>query len=275
MPLRAARTIERRMGASETIELGGRTSERVGFPPPLLGPEPWRLPVGSPAAGLLALALPGGMLSDADPLYPDRPTVVGALQAQLRAGKPELERLGMEVALGVNFVEPECGGVLLVAVTRAAVDRWRNALGSGQLRFYYYLVTWADPAREGVFECDLPLARHRREARMLVSHQTGKQAFTSFRRLSCSGELELWEATTAFPRIHQIRLHAHERGLAVPGERLYGETALLEGRLAAGLNGCLPLWLGRVEAPGTVGFSAVVARPGKRGPRVWCEFADF
>lgn len=205
----------------------------IGFPPPLLGAEPLRLPLLLAEAGLLALNLPGAMASDAHPLNPAGAKLVAhALREQLAAGKPELQRLGVEVIQSISYLEPECSGVALYATSRAATELWRNVYGSRQMGFRFLLVCEGAPNLPDELSCDLPIAPHRDGGRMLVSHKSGKKTHTVFRRLAVGKETmeekrnllpakALWEAVTDFPRPHQIRLHAFEAGLRLCGEALY------------------------------------------------------
>lgn len=52
----------------------------------------------------------------------------------------------------------------------------------------------------------------------------GKEALTRFRRLKRSPFFELWEATPATGRAHQIRIHASQLGLPILGDETYGGT---------------------------------------------------
>jgi 23S rRNA-/tRNA-specific pseudouridylate synthase len=62
---------------------------------------------------------------------------------------------------------------------------------------------------------------------MFISHKTGKKACTHFRFLKSYGPYALWEARASFVRLHQIRYHAADEGLAIVGETLYAEEAPL------------------------------------------------
>ncbi|GHB94239.1 pseudouridine synthase [Cerasicoccus arenae] len=272
----------------DAITIDFKTELKIGFPPPLLGDEPVRLSAAVAGDGLLALALPGGFPSEAHPFFPKAHTVIAGLQAQLRAKKPELERLGMEVALSVNFLEPESSGLLLVAYTRAGVERWRNAFGSSQIEFTYELIVKANAELADELVCDLPVARHKArhksESRMLVSHKTGKKSHTVFRRGAVCGGYERWTATTALPRLHQIRLHAMEVGLCIPGETLYGEIppltwSVLKGPEARGDRGGIverPLvHLARIRmVEGLTGLEPLECPPEGPLARIWAEFTD-
>jgi len=263
------------------ITLTANIDTKIGFPTPLLGNAPLRLPVAEIGEGLLALALPGGLLSEAHPFYGKRVSVIAALQAQLRASKPELERLGLEVAKAINFIEPEVSGLLLVGINKAGVEQWRNVFGSRQLTFTYEFVAAANPELPGELVCELPIARHKQEARMLISHKTGKKSRTAFQRIAEQEGYCLWEAKMDLPRMHQVRLHAAEVGLAIPGEQLYGQCeqltwAALKGRSARGQVGVIvdrPLiHLARIE--GGAGFSEIEAAVEGPMGRLWQSFVE-
>ncbi|MEO0796457.1 MAG: hypothetical protein AAFX93_14905 [Verrucomicrobiota bacterium] len=267
---------------SNFLTLDDSSELKIGFPPPLLGPEPVRLPAATVGEGLLAIALPGGILSDANPFYPDRLSLVAGLKAQIAKGKPELVRLGMEIALSINLVEAEVSGVSLVGCTREAVAHWRNVYGSQQLKFSYEFVAQVAHGQEDSYLCDLPVARHSYEQRMLVSHKSGKKSETCFERIGECGDYALWRATTTLPRWHQVRLHAMECGLKIPGEGLYDEVPPLDWHGFAGKpsklrglvpTGQLPIHLSRIEAIEGVVFQAIETPPGGKLGQVWKEFA--
>lgn len=136
--------------------------------------------------------------------------------------KPELQRLGIgrEGVRAVFTLEPEISGVGLFSVGEAAGEFYRNAFGSELMEFVFDLVAVQAP-QEDEARCDLPIARHGHEARMLISHQSGKKSFTEFRRLGRRGRYTMWEARTRFPRLHQIALHGREVGIVILAEGRY------------------------------------------------------
>lgn len=229
----------------------------IGFPSPLLGDAPQRLPVLACSQGLLALEVPGLIAGDAHPLNSEgAPLLAHALREQLAAGKPELERIGIRLVQSVFHLEPECSGVALFAVNREGLEYWRNAYGSRHLQFRFLLICERSEALPESIGCDLPIAQHRDGSRMLVSHKSGKKTSTQFRRLAIGGQgsdgrnpaldKELWEATTDYLRPHQIRLHAHEVGLKICGESFYDQVppfylSELKGQRRRP-KGELPLW---------------------------------
>lgn len=220
----------------------------VGFPPPLLGDAPVRLPVLMRGDGWIALEKPVGVLIEAHPWYPRLPSLIGGLRKQLEAGKAELERLALKRAYGIYFLDPEIIGPALIATQLDMRDGLRNAHGSGQIIFRYVFFALNAPAKTDL-QCDLPLAELKGEARMRVSHRHGKKASTVFRRIGHWSDLSEWEAVTCYPRPHQVRLHAMESGLRILGESIYGEldTAYKPSKFRRYIPDTLCLRLASVE----------------------------
>jgi 23S rRNA-/tRNA-specific pseudouridylate synthase len=236
----------------------------IGFPPPLLGTTPLRLPVLAAAPGALALAKPAGVPWDDDSATgTPRPafSVIAAVRRQLEADKPELRPFALERPASVWPLETETAGIGLLVSKGASLEYWRNAFGSGQLCFHYLFLAQGGDEGGDTFECELPVARHAARPMALISHASGKKSHTGFRRLERIGAWTWWEAAAHYPRFHQIRLHAAECGLRIAGESLYaqGDAPVLEqflrrGRLNKGearplLDG-LCLRLARVDCSG-------------------------
>lgn len=195
----------------------------IGFPPPLLGDKPWRVPVIASGEGWLALDRPPAIATDHDPLDPDFPSLVAALRHEHKRGKPELAPLNIASLSAVYNHDAAMGGVALIATNDMAAETFRNAYGSRLFQFSFSLLTLPLPDYRQI-SCDLPLARHTSEPLMLVSHKTGKRCETVFEKREDFGVCQLWEAHTVYPRYHQVRVHAMECGLKIIGESLYGEV---------------------------------------------------
>lgn len=197
----------------------------IGFPPPLLGFRPQRLPVIWQREGGFAVAMPNDVQILMDNWYPRTPMLAESINYQAAQGKPELDRLGV-TKLGVTAIytmEPDLSGVALFATTPEMAEFWRNAYGSDAFSLRIQFVAEAAPA-DPELDCELPIARHSREKRSLVSHSSGKKAQTHFRRLERMGRFSLWEATTHFYRMHQLPLHASEVGISILGDTLYARS---------------------------------------------------
>ena len=201
----------------------------IGFPPPLLGAEAYRLPILGETAAWLALDKPGGLAVRDHPWHAGVENLDTALNVQLERGKPELLRRCAECFGSVYYLDCVASGVTLFAKTRAAIADLRQRCGSGELSFTFRL-TSADCTETTRLGSDAPLVPHRRKAKMIPSTAKGKKASTVFRRLARSaGWAILWEARTSFPRPHQIRAHAALCGIPVLGDALYGGPPMPSG----------------------------------------------
>ena len=203
------------------------TLPHLGFPVPLLGMEPLRLPVLLDDGEIIVLAKPVGVLVQEDGWFPRTPVLVEAISHQSQQGKPEFQRLniGPEGLWAVTDLDPECHGPVLFARDRQKADELRNKFGSGRFEFSFSLLSKGHPGPDEI-DCNLPLARHRHMARVLVSHTTGKKASTRFEKGEAMAGGWHWVARTNFPRRHQILLHACESGLPVLGDERYARDPL-------------------------------------------------
>ena len=246
----------------------------LSFPPDTLGREPLRLPIVARGADWLVLNKPAGVPWTPDPWIPRPTDLVREVRRQLREGKPQLARLGIGAFHGVAGPDLVASGAVLCALSDAAGDRLANALGSAQIELTHRFVTMGRPAETEIL-CELPLAPHALEPRMLVSHATGKKTVTSFRQEQRFRGYAVWTATTTFDRLHQIRLHAAESGLPIVGESRYAKTAPIYlseikrtyrpagdgSRVEQPLYGELCLHLARVRVPGEDGGMIEVEAP--------------
>ncbi|MGC9449813.1 MAG: hypothetical protein ACP5I4_00080 [Oceanipulchritudo sp.] len=197
----------------------------LGFPDPLLGDRPVRLPVLFDDGEVLVFAKPCGVLVETDSWYPRLPVLVEAIRYQAGQGKPEFSRIGIppEGLRAVTGLDPDCHGPVLFARGADQAEALRNACGSNQFRFRFVFLTAGNPTRDAI-QCDLPISRHTHQRKMLISHATGKKAATSFERTGRVGAFHLWTARTSYVRHHQILLHAFEAGLPVLGDALYARS---------------------------------------------------
>lgn len=184
--------------------------------------RPQRLPIIADDGDLLALAKPVEVLVLSDNWYPRIPVLVEAVRYQAENGKAEFQRLniphsGLQAIYGLD---PDVTGVCVLTRTPERAEKLRNDLGSGLCRFRFHILADQAPDQDEL-SCDLPLARHFTQARMVVSSRTGKKAQTTFRRIDRVGRYTLWEAETDFPRRHQIALHAFECGIHIVGDETY------------------------------------------------------
>lgn len=204
----------------EVMEKGKR--DYIGFAAPLLGERAVRLEVLYSGGGVLGLEKPLGVLVDAHPWYEGEPSLVSGLRQQIEKGKAELEKYKLEDVYSVYGLEPEVTGIALLAANKESAEFLRNQMGSGTMTFRFTLLGKGTGSEEDEISCDLPLSKHYSKPKMVVSNKTGKKCRTNFKRLEKIGSYEVWEAELDYMRMHQVRIHAHESGLGIVGESLYG-----------------------------------------------------
>lgn len=169
--------------------------------------------------GILALEKPAGTLIDAYPWYPNAPSMVFELKQQREQdllGKYDLKNI-----YGIYALEPEVTGVGLIACNKETCRYLRNVFGSDQMLFRFIFLSKSSLNKDSL-ECDLPIAKHYTEERVVISNKTGKKCKTLFKLLAASGDYQVWEAKTTYLRMHQIRIHASESGISILGDNLYG-----------------------------------------------------
>lgn len=194
----------------------------ISFPERYLGERPVKFPLLANTDGYFAINKPAGLACFRHDWTLGKPDVSMALRRELLNEKPQLKQLGIEGLFRIYQLDAELSGVLLYAKNETWEESLKNAFGSRQLIFrYHFLATTETESRERF--CDLPLAHHNNESRMLVSHRTGKKCETRFRYLRSFGRYQLWEAESRDLRMHQVRLHAAESDLGIVGEEIYAK----------------------------------------------------
>jgi len=106
------------------------------------------------------------------------------------------------------------------------LKRFRNHVGSRHARFTYFLLARdVKPGNGEVRRCALPLREcPGKDPPVQVSHRYGKKTETLFQKEEsfASCDIDLWRAETHYIRPCQIRIHAFESGLELPGDSLWG-----------------------------------------------------
>ena len=140
----------------------------VGFPVPLLGPTPLRLPVLSNGRGVVALEKPAVLLATAHPWYAHFPNIADALGSQIRQSKPELTRLGIPYAKAIYHLDAEIAGPVLFGTSPVSASRFRERFGSQEMDFTFRLVARQRIAGDR-FDISLPVAPHGTHPQLIVS----------------------------------------------------------------------------------------------------------
>lgn len=200
-----------------------RKADFLSFPAGLLQEEPLRLDIVAETSEWLALHKPAGLAAIRRGFGKDKNFSIGdALQCECARDKPQLREHGFEGIYSLCAPSYEIDGIYLLAKNAESRKSLREAMGSELFRFHYQFWSTARPDLPDELECHLPVARHRREDRALVSHRSGKKATTHFRRLHSFEGGDCWESISSFDRWHQIRLHSAELGIPPLLDALYG-----------------------------------------------------
>jgi 23S rRNA pseudouridine955/2504/2580 synthase len=195
----------------------GRTPEVEYAGPPI--------PVLAETEGFLFVAKPAGVACSDDGRDDH------ALAAWLRSFLRERIGSGEVRPEPCHRLDRHTTGVVVVALTAAAFDRFRRALEHEQVRKTYEVVVHGTPGRDR-FEIDVPLVRRpgarADEPRMVDAREetsaTARDARTRFTLLRRGRDVSLLRAEPLTGRTHQIRAHCRVAGLPVVGDPRYGDA---------------------------------------------------
>jgi len=181
-------------------------------------PEEMALEILFEDEDLLVLNKPAGLV-----MHPggghQQHTLVNALLAHCQnlSGIGGKERPGI-----VHRLDKETSGALVVAKndsTHRDLSKQFAARTMGKI----YLALVAGTPRKATGVIDKAIARHPvHRQRMSIARRQGRSAKTEYRVLRSNGEVSLLECTLHSGRTHQIRVHLHDLGHPVLGDKLYG-----------------------------------------------------
>ena len=167
---------------------------------------------------LLVLNKPAGLVMHPGAGHQQH-TLVNALLAHCKnlSGIGGKERPGI-----VHRLDKETSGALVIAkndATHRDLARQFAARTMGKI----YLALVAGTPRKATGVIDKAIARHPvHRQRMSIARRQGRSAKTEYRVLRSSGDVSLVECTLHSGRTHQIRVHLHDLGHPVLGDKLYG-----------------------------------------------------
>ena len=167
---------------------------------------------------LLVLNKPAGLVMHPGAGHQQH-TLVNALLAHCKnlSGIGGKERPGI-----VHRLDKETTGALVIAkndATHRGLSKQFAARTMGKI----YLALVAGTPRKNTGVIDKAIERHPvHRQRMSIARRQGRSAKTEYRVLRSSGDVSLIECTLHTGRTHQIRVHLHDLGHPVLGDKLYG-----------------------------------------------------
>ena len=197
----------------DTIELSEPAIEKVEALP-----EQIALEILFEDDDLLVLNKPAGLVMHPGAGHQQH-TLVNALLAHCQnlSGIGGKERPGI-----VHRLDKETSGCLVVAKNDATHrDLSRQFAARTMTKIYLALVAGIVRKKTGVI--DKAIARHPvHRQRMSIARRRGRSAKTEYRVLQSGNDISLLECTLHSGRTHQIRVHLHDLGHPVLGDKLYG-----------------------------------------------------
>lgn len=197
----------------DTVELTEPAIEKVEALP-----EQMALEILFEDDDLLVLNKPAGLVMHPGAGHQQH-TLVNALLAHCKnlSGIGGKERPGI-----VHRLDKETSGCLVVAKNDATHrDLSRQFAARTMTKIYLALVAGIVRKKMGVI--DKAIARHPvNRQRMSIARRQGRSAKTEYRVLRAGNNMSLLECTLHSGRTHQIRVHLHDLGHPVLGDKLYG-----------------------------------------------------
>jgi len=197
----------------DTVELEEPAIEKIEAQP-----EQIALEILFEDEDLLVLNKPAGLV-----MHPGAGHVQHTLVNALLAHCTNLSGIGGRERPGiVHRLDKETSGCLVVA-KNDATHRDLSKQFAARTMEKIYLALVAGVPRKSTGVIDKAIARHPvHRQRMSIARRQGRSAKTEYRVLRSSREISLLECTLHSGRTHQIRVHLHDLGHPVLGDKLYG-----------------------------------------------------
>lgn len=206
----------------------------MNLPIKLSNPEThefWEVPILFEDEHLIAIDKPSGLPASPDKAAPERPSLMELMHRAIRDGKPWAKERGLDYLANAQRMDPEAGGVLLLARTKAVLIKLANLLGAEKPYRHYLVLAQGEPSTDR-FEVGASIGPFPgREGMMRVDPKNGKRARTVFEVKERFEGVTLLTAEAWTERRHQVRVHLQNMGLPAVGDRRYGGRPLLLSRL--------------------------------------------
>jgi 23S rRNA pseudouridine1911/1915/1917 synthase len=180
---------------------------------------------------LLAIDKPRGLLISPNIAAPERPSLRELMHRAIRDGKPWAKERGLEYLANAQRLDPDIGGVLLLAKSKTILIKLANLLGAEKPYRHYLVLAQGEPSSDRL-EMGASIGPFPgREGMMRVDPKHGKRARTVFEVKERFDGFTLIRCDAWTERRHQVRVHLQNLGIPVVGDRPYGGRPLLLSQL--------------------------------------------
>lgn len=195
----------------------------------------WEIPILFEDDCLMALDKPAGMAVSPDPDAPERPSLIALLHRGIERGAPWAKMRGISYLFNAHRLDPETGGVLLLARSKAVLADLAAQFGSEKpARIFAALVRGSAAAEQSEFKTDAKLNPDLlRPGLTRVDPKLGKRARTEFTVRERFQGYMLMECRPLTARPDQLRIHLKHVGFKLVGDDIYGGPPLLLSSLKA------------------------------------------
>lgn len=187
----------------------------------------WEIEVLYEDEHLLAVSKPAGLHASPDREDPRMPHLMGLLHAGIAQGKPFAVSRGLSYLAIAHRLDPEVGGVLLMAKSKSVLIALANEFNTGK-PYLGYVALVAGDLGQAKLTVNAALVEHplRRDLQR-VDTKKGKMARTELTVAEKFRGYTLLNCRLSTNRHHQVRAHLQHIKLPACGDKAYGGKPLM------------------------------------------------